>query len=156
MLSGPPHLLVFDNRQLHRMSKQIMMPPITTDPNARYCPPGPEPNTIGIGPMKTTPPEEKSPCPIEPANIRPNPAMNAKTPSRVSHSRTLQQGSKKIDQYEDNRKNDCQTRPFSVRAKDYGYWPYHHDSSSLDLPIMTSCSAHHRYHQYGETDEDQS
>jgi len=57
-----------------------MMPPITTETRAREGPWGPEPNTIGTGPMKTTPPTDELPWPADPKAISATPAMMARSP----------------------------------------------------------------------------
>jgi hypothetical protein len=57
---------------------------MTTDTRARNPPPGPEPKTIGKGPMKTTPPVDTDPCPDEPITSRPKPTRKVKNPMRRS------------------------------------------------------------------------
>ncbi len=58
-----------------------MTPPITTERRASHPPPGPEPNTIGNGPMNTTPPVETFPRPVDPRRTRVKPAKIIKTPA---------------------------------------------------------------------------
>ena len=58
-----------------------MTPPMTTESRAKVAPPGPEPNTIGKGPMKTAPPREALLDPAEPRMTSAKPTKMSRIPS---------------------------------------------------------------------------
>lgn len=61
-----------------------MTAPITTETRARLPPPGPDPKTMGNGPMKTAPPVEAPACVAEPMTISPKPSRTMSRPASKS------------------------------------------------------------------------
>jgi hypothetical protein len=61
-----------------------MTAPMTTDRRANCPPPGPDPNTTGIGPMKMTPPVETFPWLDDPSMTKAAPARIIRSPTPKS------------------------------------------------------------------------
>ncbi len=77
-------LFTFESRQPQTRRRISITAPISTEPRARVAPPGPEPKTIGNGPMKITPPVETFPWAAVPNTRSPIPARRITRPTASS------------------------------------------------------------------------